>query len=174
MAPAVADGLGRRSGVWRELATERRKQAASSAFDPGVAVFGEASERLFVFARRLVDAPGHRASRGGPNVGVGVVCELLEREIAHENRCSGLKRASHRGPFRGAAVAQRIRDEFEISSASLLKRAKGVTMSAGVASLKEQTPPDADQLVARADAAVYKAKETGRNRISVAVTSRAA
>jgi diguanylate cyclase (GGDEF)-like protein len=74
----------------------------------------------------------------------------------------------HAGDAEATGVAQRIREEFRVSSAALLKRDKGVTMSAGVASRCVQKPPHADQLVAMADAALYKAKEAGRDCTSVA------
>ena len=69
-----------------------------------------------------------------------------------------------------AGAAQRIREEFFAASAGLLKRKDGVTMSIGVASLKHCAGAisTAEQLVAHADAALYKSKQHGRNRISVA------
>jgi two-component system cell cycle response regulator len=66
-----------------------------------------------------------------------------------------------------AAAAGRIRDEFRIASAALLKLPFGVTMSAGVASLYSDQPPHADHLVARADRALYQAKESGRDRTTL-------
>ena len=66
-----------------------------------------------------------------------------------------------------AAVAQRIRDEFFQASAAVLKRERGTTMSIGVGSLGTGQPAHADQLVAVADAALYRAKDGGRDRISV-------
>jgi diguanylate cyclase (GGDEF)-like protein len=66
-----------------------------------------------------------------------------------------------------ANVAQRIREEFFGASAGLLKRELGVTMSVGIGSLRANRPVSADQLVALADAALYCAKDAGRNRINV-------
>jgi two-component system cell cycle response regulator len=63
-------------------------------------------------------------------------------------------------------VAQRIREEFQLASAGALRRTTGVTMSVGISSIKDSNPPGADQLVAQADAALYKAKEAGRNCIA--------
>jgi two-component system cell cycle response regulator len=65
-------------------------------------------------------------------------------------------------------AASRINEEFGQASASLLRRAEGVTMSIGVASLKQNGAANAEQLVALADAALYKSKQHGRNRITVA------
>jgi diguanylate cyclase (GGDEF)-like protein len=62
-------------------------------------------------------------------------------------------------------VAGRIRDEFVKVSSQVLHRDQGVTMSMGIGSLRTNRPPHADQLVALADAALYRAKEAGRDRI---------
>jgi len=74
----------------------------------------------------------------------------------------------HAGADEAARVAHRIREQFKAASAALLARDVGVSMSAGVASLRVQLAPHADQLVATADAALYKAKDAGRNCTSVA------
>lgn len=73
----------------------------------------------------------------------------------------------HAGEEDAVAVARRIRDEFRAGSAIILRRNEGVAMSAGVTSLRTERPASADQLVARADAALYRAKDKGRNRIEV-------
>jgi len=67
-----------------------------------------------------------------------------------------------------AAVVSRVRDDFFYSSASLLRRHAGVTMSIGVAGLRGAPIVNTDQLIARADAALYRAKADGRNRIVLA------
>jgi diguanylate cyclase (GGDEF)-like protein len=66
-------------------------------------------------------------------------------------------------------LAERIRDEFAQATASVLKQGRGVTMSVGIASLGSTNPASADQLVAQADAALYRAKDSGRDRIVPAV-----
>jgi len=66
-----------------------------------------------------------------------------------------------------AHAAGRIREEFRVASAAVLK-GNGVTMSVGIASVKTQQVVSADQLVAQADAALYRAKEAGKNRVTVA------
>lgn len=70
-----------------------------------------------------------------------------------------------------ALVAARIRDEYRQSSAAVLKREKGVSMSIGVASVRAHNVPGGDQLVATADTALYQAKEGGRDRIMIAMPS---
>jgi diguanylate cyclase (GGDEF)-like protein len=72
------------------------------------------------------------------------------------------------GTDEAAGAAQRIREEFFTASAGLLKRTNGVTMSIGVAALKQPGgATNAEQLVAHADAALYQSKQGGRNRISI-------
>jgi diguanylate cyclase (GGDEF)-like protein len=73
----------------------------------------------------------------------------------------------HTSGEEAATVAQRIREEFFRASAVLLRRELGVTMSVGIGSLRTNRPVGADQLVALADAALYCAKDAGRNRINV-------
>src|SRR3954449_12002074 len=65
-------------------------------------------------------------------------------------------------------AAQRIRDEFKQASATMMNRKEGVTMSIGIGSLNQHRPAGADQLVAKADAALYHAKALGRDRIACA------
>jgi two-component system, cell cycle response regulator len=74
----------------------------------------------------------------------------------------------HASADEAAAVADRIRKDFAASSAQVLQRDTGVTMSIGVGSMHDTRPAHADQLVACADGALYMAKEQGRNRITKA------
>ena len=64
-------------------------------------------------------------------------------------------------------VAQRIRDEFRQGSAILLRRNEGVSMSIGIGTMLGDAPAGTEQLIAAADAALYRAKENGRNRIVI-------
>ncbi len=64
-----------------------------------------------------------------------------------------------------AGVALRIRDEFRQGSAIMLRRNEGVGMSIGIASVQSDRPTNTEQLIAAADAALYRAKEGGRNRV---------
>jgi two-component system cell cycle response regulator len=77
----------------------------------------------------------------------------------------------HAGNEEAAGVAQRIRDEYRLASGILLKRNQGVTMSIGIASIRGNGPTHADQLVTLADAALYRAKDAGRNRITLSDAS---
>jgi len=61
-----------------------------------------------------------------------------------------------------AEVVNRIRRQYALASAPVIGRPAGVGISAGVACLRAHRPPHADQLVAMADAALYRAKAQGR------------
>jgi two-component system cell cycle response regulator len=67
-----------------------------------------------------------------------------------------------------AVVAQRIREEYFAASAAILNRQTGVRMSVGIGSMGGAGIINADQLVASADRALYRAKEAGRDRIAIA------
>jgi len=67
-----------------------------------------------------------------------------------------------------ANAAQRIRDDFKKAGPGVLGSPCGVSMSVGIASLKRCVPSGADQLIACADAALYRAKDAGRDRIETA------
>jgi two-component system, cell cycle response regulator len=71
-------------------------------------------------------------------------------------------------------AASRIREEFKLSSAGLLKRPVGVSMSVGIGSIGSSAPTTVDQLIASADAALYQSKEMGRDRLSFATAAGAA
>lgn len=76
----------------------------------------------------------------------------------------------HASAEMASQVAERIRDEFAMVSAGELKSAHPVTMSVGIASVNVNRPAGCDQLVALADAALYQAKKSGRNRTVAAAT----
>jgi two-component system cell cycle response regulator len=77
----------------------------------------------------------------------------------------------HASTEEAASAAQRIGEQFRQTSAGILKNDVGVTMSVGIASVKTQDLSRADELVARADAALYSAKDAGKNRVTVARTA---
>ena len=72
------------------------------------------------------------------------------------------------GGSEAANVVARIRDEYCRASAVILHRPQGVTMSIGVGSLIGDRPSGSESLVTAADAALYRAKGAGRNRIVIA------
>jgi two-component system cell cycle response regulator len=66
-------------------------------------------------------------------------------------------------------VAERIRGEYRQASAALLQKGHGgVTMSIGIASARTVGAASSEQLLGRADAALYQSKDAGRNRITIA------
>jgi two-component system, cell cycle response regulator len=71
----------------------------------------------------------------------------------------------HASEHDAAQAAERIREEYRTASAGILKRANGMTMSIGIGSLTRNKPAGGDALIAMADAALYSAKEAGRDRI---------
>jgi two-component system, cell cycle response regulator len=73
-------------------------------------------------------------------------------------------------PEDAAVVAQRIRDEFRQASAILLRRNEGVSMSIGIGSMRTDAPHGTENLIAAADAALYRAKAAGRNRVVLSGT----
>ncbi|KKL63185.1 hypothetical protein LCGC14_2177640 [marine sediment metagenome] len=60
-------------------------------------------------------------------------------------------------------VADRIRQQLTLATPEYTGTGKGVTLSAGIASLKSDHPPSADALVSMADRALYVAKDRGKN-----------
>lgn len=71
------------------------------------------------------------------------------------------------GTDEAAGVAARVREDFGRASASVLRRSSGLTMSIGIGSLLGDGVGATEQLVARADAALYRAKADGRNRVVI-------
>ncbi len=72
-------------------------------------------------------------------------------------------------PTEAAVVADRIIKLFAQYSARL-GREDAVTMSAGVAALRENACTDGHELIAKADAALYAVKRTGKNAVSLSST----
>jgi diguanylate cyclase (GGDEF)-like protein len=62
-------------------------------------------------------------------------------------------------------VVERIRKQFENTKVIVGTATISATASFGIAGFRGTKPPDLDALVARADTAMYVAKEKGRNRI---------
>lgn len=75
--------------------------------------------------------------------------------------------APRAGGVEAAGIAERIRQDYRKASAMILRRNEGLTMSFGVASLNSDGSANGDELVAAADAALYQAKEAGRDRIVI-------
>ncbi len=70
-------------------------------------------------------------------------------------------------PETAVGVAQRIQAEFRQATQAMLPQGLDTDMSLGLACVSVHRPASADQLVALADAALYRAKQAGRGRISL-------
>ena len=94
-------------------------------------------------------------------------CEAwtLRRDMAATNSSLLIPSASLE---QASVVADRIRAEFKQASTLILKKSMPVSMSVGVATIVNNHPSSADQLVALADQALYRAKELGRDQIAAA------
>jgi diguanylate cyclase (GGDEF)-like protein len=64
----------------------------------------------------------------------------------------------------GKLIAERVRSGFEVAGATVAGQAVGATVSIGAATSHELVT-NIDALIARADAALYRAKGDGRNRL---------
>jgi two-component system, cell cycle response regulator len=172
-----------------QLEKSLRKIEEVAATDPLTGLynrrhFGRVIEQLFNEAQRynnelacvMIDLDGYKQLNDsyGHQIGdqllvvAGKVISANMRKMDVAARYGGdefvllLPRA---GGDEALGVAQRIRDEFRQASAILLRRNEGVGMSIGVGTMRADAPRDTDQLVAAADAALYRAKAAGRNRV---------
>jgi len=75
----------------------------------------------------------------------------------------------HASADQAVGVAQRVREEYRLAAGGLLRRKEPATMSIGIGSRRADDPASADQLISCADAALYRAKDAGRNRIETSV-----
>ena len=110
----------------------------------------QVGDQLLVMAAKAISANLRRMDVAARYGGDEFVL-LLPRASGHE----------------ATAVVTRIRDDFRLASAALLRQPEGVTMSIGIGSLRGDNVAETEQLIARADAALYRAKAEGRNRIIV-------
>jgi diguanylate cyclase (GGDEF)-like protein len=178
-----------REELRRELEQKNAQLEHMAATDPLTGLynrrhFGNALEQSFAEALRydsdlscvMIDLDGYKqfndtfGHQVGDQllvlVGKGISANLRQMDMAA--RYGGdefvllLPRA---GDEEAAVVADRIRMEFIKASGKMLNEQSQVTMSIGVASLKSCRAAGPQRLVAQADAALYQAKEAGRNRI---------
>ena len=155
--------------------------------------FGKVLEQLFAEAQRydtdiscvMIDLDGYKQLNDsfGHQVGDQLLVVAARAITANLRRMDVAARYGgdefvlllpRAGGAEAASVVTRVRDDFGHASAALLRRAAGVTMSIGIASLKADSVAGTEQLIARADAALYRAKGEGRNRIIISQPAPAA
>jgi two-component system cell cycle response regulator len=155
--------------------------------------FGRVSEQLWSEAHRydqdlacvMIDLDGYKQlnDRYGHQVGDQVLVVAGKIITANLRRMDVAARYGgdefilllpHATAEEAAGVAGRIRDEYRNAVASLLRRNETATMSIGIGSRRGDEPTHVDQLVAAADAALYRAKAAGRNRIIISVPEKSA
>lgn len=64
-------------------------------------------------------------------------------------------------------LVNRVREEFKQRSNQLTSGARTLSMSIGIASISDNQPGTADELIAFADAALFSSKQNGRDRITI-------
>jgi two-component system cell cycle response regulator len=148
--------------------------------------FGKVSEQLWSEAQRydhdlscvMIDLDGYKQlnDRYGHQVGdqvlvvAGKVITANLRRMDVAARYGGdefILLLPHASAEEAAGVAARIHEQYGSAVATLLRRSDRPTMSIGVGSKRCDDPTCADQLVAAADAALYRAKAAGRNRVVI-------
>ena len=146
--------------------------------------FGKVLEQLYAEAQRydqdlscvMVDMDGYKEinDRHGHQVGdqlLQVAARVIGANLRRMDvaaRYGGdefILLLPHASAAEAVGVAQRIREEYRQASAGLLRRANGASMSIGIGSVKSDDPAGPEQLIATADAALYRAKAAGRDRV---------
>lgn len=148
--------------------------------------FGKVLEQLFAEAQRydkdlacvMVDLDGYKQINDahGHQVGDQILVVAAKIITANLRRMDVAARYGgdefilllpHAAAEEAAKVATRIREEYRQASRAILRNEKGASMSIGIGSLHGDGPAHAEQLIGRADGALYKAKEQGRNCVVV-------
>ncbi len=149
--------------------------------------YSKVLEQLFAESQRyghdlsavMIDLDGYKQLNDTFGHAVGDQLLVLTSKIIQTNLRRGDVAARYGGdefvlllPHASAPEAEqvvhRIRNEFKVASAQMLKRPLGVSMSIGLAALSMCKSASADELMASADTALYAAKEAGRDRVSCA------
>lgn len=148
--------------------------------------FGKVIEQLWSEAQRygqdlacvMIDLDGYKQinDRYGHQIGDQVLVVAAKVITANLRRMDVAARYGgdefilllpHASAEESAGVAARIREQYRTAAATLLRRSDTATMSIGIGSKRCDSPALADNLVTAADAALYRAKEAGRNRIII-------
>ncbi|MCB1676426.1 MAG: diguanylate cyclase [Halioglobus sp.] len=118
--------------------------------------------------KRINDTYGHGV---GDKV-IRFVAEVLRKQIRRDDLLGRYGGEEFCVVLAGSSIdqaqvaAERMRKEITSGNPSLFTAALRVTASLGIASI-EQEPASGDELVNRADKALYLAKESGRNKVMV-------
>ena len=148
--------------------------------------FGKVLEQLFAEAQRydgdlscvMIDLDGYKQLNDsyGHQVGDQLLVVAARAITANLRRMDVAARYGgdefvlllpRAGAAEAAAVVTRIRDDFFKASGALLRRNSGATMSIGIAALKAGNIVRTEQLIAKADSALYRAKGEGRDRVII-------
>jgi diguanylate cyclase (GGDEF)-like protein len=188
----VAKIIRERESLRRELEEKNAQLEQVAATDPLTQLynrrhFGRVLEQLFAEAQRydsdlacvMIDLDGYKQLNDRYGHQVGDELLVMAGKVIHANMRKMDVAARYGGDEfilllpnasveEAANAAGRIRDEFRQASAVPLHAAHGVTMSVGIASIKEHHAARAEHLVAQADTALYAAKQTGKNKVTVA------
>lgn len=119
--------------------------------------------------KRVNDAYGHDAG----DMVLKRFADILKANTRHSDisgRIGGeefLQVLTHADEHNVLVVVERIRKQFEAERFTLNGKNVKVTASFGVAGFWGKTPPEFSKLVSQADAALYRSKDHGRNRIEV-------
>ncbi|MDB5174512.1 MAG: putative response regulator receiver protein [Phycisphaerales bacterium] len=148
--------------------------------------FGKVLEQLFSEAQRydtdmacvMIDLDGYKQLNDGYGHQVGDQLLVMAGKVISANMRKMDVAARYGGDEfvlllpraagdEAARVAHRIREEVRQGSCILLRRNEGMTISVGIGSIHGDRPAGTEQLIAAADAALYRAKAAGRNRVVV-------
>jgi two-component system, cell cycle response regulator len=190
---AVAKIIKEKEELRRQLEESNAQLEQMAATDPLTGLynrrhFGRVLEQLFAETQRyandlscvMIDLDGYKQLNDGYGHQVGDQLLVMAGKVIAANmrrmdvaaRYGGdefVLLIPHAGAEDASQVADRIRNEYRASSAALLRKEHGgVTMSIGVASSRLVGAASGEQLLARADAALYGSKEAGRNRVTIA------
>jgi diguanylate cyclase (GGDEF)-like protein len=119
--------------------------------------------------KRVNDAYGHDAG----DIVLKRFADILKANTRHSDisgRIGGeefLQVLTHADEHNVLVVVERIRKQFEVERFTLNGKTVKVTASFGVAGFWGKTAPEFSKLVSQADAALYRSKDHGRNRIEV-------
>lgn len=118
--------------------------------------------------KRINDQHGHQAGDACLQNVANVFVERITRSGDLSARYGGeefIILLSDTSPNQAKKIAEDLRSSIENLNFEFAGKAIPITASFGVSSLNSRNTQSADQLVTQADTALYKAKDSGRNRV---------